>query len=297
MEDIARNGQGGSCNHAKVDPHFLAGKRFLKMADEQEEIHIKVDAEQHHKDRGDHFHRRAAVSANAGRTVAETAGARRAKGGDQGIVPGQTGQAQQNCLHHGKHQVHGIQDLGGIADLAGDFAHRRPRRFGAHQVHGAAIADRQNRHGKHQYAHAAHPVGKAAPEQHTVTHGFHIAQDAGAGGGKAGYRFKKGIHKKRDIAADDKRQRTEHGHQHPGQCHDHKTLARIDRRVGGAAQPQNKAQHGQPHRRYHKGKQAAPLAMNNSYNRRGQQQGGFNHKNTAQHIPKHAVVHSVTPLP
>ena len=60
---------------------------------------------------------------------------------------------------------------------------------------------------------------------------------------------------------------------------------------------QNKAQHGQPHRRYHKGKQAAPLAINNSYNRRRQQQGGFNHKNTAQHIPKHAVVHSVTPLP
>ena len=159
------------------------------------------------------------------------------------------------------------------------------------------LADRQNRHGKHQYAHAAYPVGKAAPEQHTVTHGFHIAQDAGAGGGKAGYRFKKGIYKKRDIAADDKRQRTEHGHQHPGQCNDHKTLARIDYRVGGAAQPQNKAQHGQPHRRYHKGKQAAPLAINNSYNRRRQQQGGFNHKNTAQHIPKHAVVHSVTPLP
>ena len=93
----------------------------------------------------------------------------------------------------------------------------------------AAACEGNQSQQKDQNTHTADPVRKAAPEQHTVTHGFHIAQDAGAGGSKAGYRFKKGIHKKRDIAADDKRQRTEHGHQHPGQCNDHKTLARIDR--------------------------------------------------------------------
>ncbi len=144
--------------------------------------------------------------------------------------------AANYCLHHGKHQVHN-RDLR-LSEGPGGGAR--------HPVHSAAIADQQNHHGSLPVrAHAAYPVGKAAPEQRYCNSAkLHIAQMLEPVVVKPDT-VSKSIHKKQDIAADDKRQRTRTSA--PKQCHDHKTLARTDRRVGGAAQPQNKAQHGQPH--------------------------------------------------
>lgn len=82
-----------------------------------------------------------------------------------------------------------------------------PRAFGAHQVHvGAALAGHQHQD-EDQHAHAADPVGKAAPEQARVGQDLHMLQDRRTGGGETGGDFKQRVDIAADLAGEHKGQR------------------------------------------------------------------------------------------
>ena len=169
------------------------------MAEQQQIINIEVDAEQQDEHADDHFIIQVIVLADAGAQMAEAAGARRAKGVDERVIQRHTARQQQERFRHRHHKINAVQNLGGIPQLAGNFVHRGAGHLGAHQMHGTAIPHGQHRHGKHQHAHAAHPVGKTAPERGGTVQRLHIGEDAGTCGGKAGNRFKKGVHTGGDI--------------------------------------------------------------------------------------------------
>ena len=176
-------------NDHKVAPHLLAGSSAAELAHEQQEVGVEVDAEQDHEDGHDPLD----VGRKAGKAVvteAETAGACRTKGGEQGFEQGHSAKQKEHQLQHGKGKVDAIQNFSGGLYLGHQLVHLRAGAFGLHQVDVGAAGQRQQREQKHQNAHAADPVGKAAPEQNTVGQPLHGGQDAGTGGGKAGDRLK-----------------------------------------------------------------------------------------------------------
>ncbi len=86
----------------------------------------------------------------------------------------------------------------------------------------------QQREQEHQNAHAADPVGEAAPEQDALGQVLHSGQDAGTGGGKAGHRLKQGIHRVGDAAREHKRHGAHHGNDDPAQRGGSKALPHIE---------------------------------------------------------------------
>lgn len=74
MQDVAGDGRGGQRHNAEVDEQLLRQQRFLEMAQQQEVIQVKVDAEQQHEDADDPFGIGAVVRPDAERPAAEAAG-------------------------------------------------------------------------------------------------------------------------------------------------------------------------------------------------------------------------------
>ena len=72
-------------------------------------------------------------------------------------------------------------------------------------MHAAFAAKRYYDHTKNQDPHAADPVGKASPEQHGIIKSFYVCKYAGACCGESGDGLEEGIHKTRDLAADNER--------------------------------------------------------------------------------------------
>ena len=131
---------------------------------------------------------------------------------------------QQNGHQSGDAQIDEVEDAGSILRFGHQLAHNRSGHFRLEDVHGAVgqlFGD--DRH-QHQHAHAANPVGKAAPEQVAALHGFYIRQNGGAGGGKAADCFKKGIHIRGDVTAEDKGKSADGGEHQPANGHDGKAL-------------------------------------------------------------------------
>ena len=212
------------------------------MAQQQEIVQVKVDAEQQHKNSDNDLKIGVLVCADAEGFAAEPAGTGRAEGMDQRVKQRHTARAQQHDFHHGQHKIDLIQNFGAVPQFAGDLAHRGAGDLGAHQVHGAAVGHGQHGHGEHQHAHTAHPVGKAAPEQQAVAHAFDIGQNRRTGGGKAGNDLEKGVDEGWDLPRQYERESAEHRHQHPGQRHDGQAVTRIDGGVLRCAAPQQRAE-------------------------------------------------------
>ena len=202
-----------------------------------------------------------------------------------------TARAEQNRLDDGHHEVDRVQNLRAVAQFAGNFAAGRAGDLGAHQVHGTAIGHGQHGHGKDQHAHAADPVGKAAPEQRAVAQRLDVGQNCRACRRKARDRLKKSIDKGRYLAGDDKRQCAENRHQHPDKRHDGQAVAGVDFRVLGGAQAGYQAQRQHDQRRPQEGKHNAPLAVDGGAAHGKEHEGCFDQEDAPQHKPYHFIVH------
>ena len=72
---------------------------------------------------------------------------------------------QYDYLKDGKPEINEVKNSRGYLHFGGYLTNLRPGAFCAEQVHGASVIRGENGKHKDQYAHAAYPMGKAAPEQ------------------------------------------------------------------------------------------------------------------------------------
>ena len=170
---------------------------------------------------------------DAGGLDAETAGTGGAEGMQHRVKQRHSPQHQQRNENHRHDQIDAVQNQGGLPHPGHQLAAGGTGNLCFHNIQGLSLRLGQHRQHKHQHAHAAYPVGKAAPEQHSPAHGLHIGQNAGTGGGKAGYRLKKSVHKPGNLPGNHKRQGAENGHQRPGQAHNQKAFFGVDGRISG----------------------------------------------------------------
>ena len=99
---------------------------------------------------------------------------------------------------------------------------------------------------QHQNAHAAHPLGLAAPEEDAGRHGLHRVQNGGAGGGQAGGRLEQCVHEGGNGVRQQIGERAQQRQRDPCQSH------------GGIAVP---ALHPHPGDRYQIGQSAQNAAQ------------------------------------
>ena len=87
-----------------------------------------------------------------------------------------------------------------------------PRRLVLHQRAAAGREPRQDRQGEHDDAHAAEPLGQAAPEEDRAAVARDVRHDARAGRREPAHGLEVGVDRPVDVAAlDDVRQRAERG--------------------------------------------------------------------------------------
>ena len=101
-----------------------------------------------------------------------------------------------------------IDDFRSIPYSRYQLADGRTGALRTHQVHGGASHHRQDRHNEYEYAHTADPVSEAAPEQAGIAECFHVGQDTGTCGSKAGDRLEESINIKRDLSGENEGNRT-----------------------------------------------------------------------------------------
>ena len=104
------------------------------------------------------------------------------------LKQGHTPQQQHAHQHRRDKKIQQVQHPGGVPGAGGQLTHHGTGHFRLEDVHGPVGA--AGDHGdKHQHAHAAHPMGKAAPEQQPVAHGFHVRQNRRTRSGEAADRL------------------------------------------------------------------------------------------------------------
>ena len=244
----------------KVAPHLLAGSSAAKLAHEQQEVGVEVDAEQDHEDGHDPLD----VGRKAAKAVvaeAKAAGARRTKGGEQCLEQGHSANQQEHQFQHGEGKIDAVQNFSGRLHLGHQLIHLRAGAFRLHQVDVGAAGQRQQREQEHQNAHAADPVGETAPEQNALGQILHAGQNAGTGGGKAGDRLKQGVHGVRDAAGEHKGHRAHHRDEHPAQRGSCKAFAHIEHLAAGFDGVQGVADAGADRSCEQKHAQHHPLAI------------------------------------
>ncbi len=221
----------GGQNHQKVSPHFLHAKSCLPFFKQKKKIHIEIHAKQKHKNRRYPLN----VRGIPGHTVILNAKAprtRRTESRSHRIKYRHAAQKQQHDLHHGQKQIDLIKDCRRMLHLRYQLAHGRPRTLRPHQVHVRSPGHLDHCQQKHQHAHAAQPMGKAPPEQHTIGQTFHLGQHTGARRGKAGDRLKQCVRIGGDLPAQIKRKRPRDTEQNPPQSRGGTPLFHIKHRIG-----------------------------------------------------------------
>ena len=184
MTQIKQNGDGCKEEHDQIPADLLHFYGVLEFSQNHQVVEIEVHAEQGHENGGDPFAEHG-VFRIAGIQHTEAAGTGCAKGQTQRLEGVHFADAQQDKVHNGQSQIDAVEPNGRLPQLRHQLTHRGAGGFCPHQVEVLPPCHGENGQHKHQNAHAANPVGKAPPEQHTVIHGFYFIQNAGAGGGKA----------------------------------------------------------------------------------------------------------------
>ena len=160
IPDVPADHGDGRRNDDQVPADFLDGDGLFEFAAGQVEVGAEVDAEQNHKDRHHHLD----VGGIAGQAVIAD-GAGGAESNQQSIHQGTAPRQHKENLEDGHPQIDGVEDFGGGLDRGNHFFDLGAGAFGLHQVDMAAAGQRHHGQQKDQNAHAADPVGEAAPEQ------------------------------------------------------------------------------------------------------------------------------------
>ena len=239
--DIPGHDQDGGSDDPKVSFQFLGAESLTEFPAEDQVVDIEINAEQDHKNGYDHLQMRG-IAGHAVVFDTESSGAGGAERDAESVKDGHLSDDQQDDLKQSHGGIDSIQDHGGFPDTGHQLFHGRARAFRLHQIHPVSAGHGKNSQDENQDAHAADPVGKAAPEQDAVSERFHICQNAGAGGGETGDSLKKSVFHRRNLPADKKRQCAEYTQQDPAQRHREKSFLHVKYCTGRSAVAEQKAE-------------------------------------------------------
>ena len=191
-KDVQSDQYGSRRKNAEIGLHFLNLEGFLHPLCQKQIIKTEIHAEQEHEN-GDHNLKIRAVSGHAVGPDGKSAGSCGAEGSAQGIKKRHASDQEEKNLKRRHRDINAIQHQRRLAHSGNQLAHRRPRAFRPHQIHGLAAGKRNDLKQEYQHAHAADPVRKAAPEHAAAGKGLHIHQNTGACGCKTGNDLKQRI--------------------------------------------------------------------------------------------------------
>ena len=144
------------------------------------------------------------------------------------------------------------------------------------------LVHREHGHHEYQYAHAAHKMGKAPPEEDAPGQTLHRRKDGGAGGGEAGDGLEQSVHVAWNGTAEHEGERACEGENDPAQRHGYKTFPGTDIVPVPAQEYQKPSQEqGQDH-----GPQPGhdALAEDRCHRHGSYQQSSLNEQNAAQNV-------------
>ena len=234
-EDVQGNQHGSRRKNAEIGLHFLNLEGFLHPLCQKQIIKTEIHAEQEHEN-GDHNLKIRAVSGHAVGPDGKSAGSCGAEGGAQGIKKRHASDQEEKNLKRHHRDINAIQHQRRLAHSGNQLAHRRPRAFRPHQIHGLSAGKRNDLKQEYQHAHTADPVRKAAPEHTAAGKSLHVHQNTGAGGRESGNNLKQRIHKVGDIPCDPQRERPDQTHHHPSQCDSHIPFPRKKAKISAPLQ-------------------------------------------------------------
>lgn len=138
-------------------------------------------------------------------------------------------------------------------------------------------------------------MGKAAPEQQPVAHGFHVRQNRRTRSGEAADRLEKRVGIGGNLPAEPEGQRPHRRQQHPRQGHNDVALPIEERMAAGPGQ--QRKQSADHRRRGHGGQHrpGAALVIQHRYQQRQGQQPRLHQQNLARRMENDAIVHSLYP--
>ncbi len=166
-EYIQENNSYGDKDNQEVIADFLHFQSLLDLAEKEQIVGVEVDAEQDHKNGDDPLD----IDGIAGDTAVfdpETACARSAESGAQGVEQRHSAEQQKRHLQHGHAKIDQVEETRCIADLGDKLADGGAGTLGTHQIDVGSAAHRHDGEQEYEHAHAADPVSEAAPEQGTV---------------------------------------------------------------------------------------------------------------------------------
>ena len=215
-------------NDAEIDADLLDAERLTEFAREDEKIGAEIDAKQDHKDRDDVLEVRAVVVRDGIVPVAEAARTGRAERDADRVEERHAADEQQDHLEHGQTEVDRVQDGRGVAHMRRHLGDRGAGAFRTHEEDGLSAREREHDQHEHEHAHAADPVRQAAPEHGGVAERLDVAENGRAGRGEAGNRLEERVDEKRDLTAQDKRQRADDREDEPAQRDRNITLTGVE---------------------------------------------------------------------
>ena len=280
--DVERDHRDGDADDAEIAEHLGAGKGLPPFFLQNQEVGVEIDAEQDHKDRDDNLNI-GGISCDAVALDAETAGACGGEGGVERVKQRHASEQEEDKFQHGQHDIDAVQNPRTGLDLRDEAADRGTRAFRLHEVHAAAAGHRKQDEQKDQHTHAADPVGKATPHQDAVRHDLDIRQDAGTGGGKAGYGFKQCVDRIGNRAGEQKRECTGDTQDNPAEGNRDIALFQIKDFVLGFSADQNQSRRQTDRNGDQKGKSGC-LLIDQRGGEREKQECGLQHENPADNI-------------
>lgn len=143
--DIEEDDRNRGDDNEHVIPHLFHVKRFFELAEQQEVIGVKIDAEQRHKDGHNPLEIRG-IAHEAVVFDAEAARAGSAEGGGNGIKQRHIPDEQQDNFRNRHAEIDEVQDARRGAHFGYQLADRRTGAFCAHQVDVGTAAERNDCH-------------------------------------------------------------------------------------------------------------------------------------------------------
>ena len=293
--DVAGDGNHAGTHNAQIGPQLGAAQRLAETAQDHQEENVEVDTECQHADGDDPLEIRA-VTGNAVGFDAETAGAGSTEGVYHAVIKRHAAGQQENDHNGGDAKINEIENAGGVLGARYQLAYDGAGHLGAQNVHGA-VRHLAGDHGdQHQHAHAAYPVGEAAPEQIGAAHRFHIGENGSTGGGKTADGFEECIHIGGDLTAEHKGQRADGGEQQPADRNDGETLAGKDVALLGAAQHRHCAAQYKSHSDGDKVSACRAVVVVEADQQRQYQHGRFQQNHLTDGVDDHFIIHRANNL-
>ena len=289
--DIDRDENDRYENDAEIRLYLGHADSFSPFSVLQIKVELEVNSAGDHKKRRDVLKDRRILHI-AGIFDAETARADRAECMADRLEHRHSEDPEKEELRDGDHHIDRIQDKGRVLDLRHELADDRAGALRFHEIEGRSAKQRNNCQHEYKDSHAAHPVGETPPEKTALIQILDSRKDRGSRRRKAGYGLEHRIQIERNITAQRKRQRTDQGHDDPGQRHDGKTVTAIDFGILRLSPCQEKAQkERQPC--HEKEEPCSLFPINEAHDSRKKEKDALDPEDPPKNIKNHSVIHRI----